>query len=254
MAGLKGFGDPFGDQGPPSASRPAVVEAIAEVREGIQRAAIASGRDPSAVRLVAITKTRTVEEVKQALDAGCDDLGENYVQEAREKARKLPGARWHMVGNLQKNKINLAVDLFEVIHSLDHVSLIQRLDARCAERRRNLIGLIQVTLGGEKTKRGIGPDQVLAMLDEIAKDPPTTLRLSGLMTIPPPVDDPDLSRPHFRALRETLDRILEKQYPFWHGAELSMGMSDDYLVAIQEGATMIRLGRSLFGDRPPKEG
>jgi pyridoxal phosphate enzyme (YggS family) len=229
------------------------VEAISHIREGIQRAAIASGRDPSSVRLVAITKTRTVEEIRQALDAGVEDLGENYIQEAREKARKLPGARWHMVGNLQKNKVNLAVDLFEVIHSLDTISLIKRLDQRCAERRRNLIGLIQVTLGGERSKRGLGPEQVLDMLDEIAKDPPSTLRLSGLMTIPPPVDDAEDNRLHFRTLRETLDKILQRNYPFWSGAELSMGMSDDYLVAIQEGATMIRLGRSLFGDRPPKE-
>lgn len=229
------------------------MEAIARIREDIQRAAIASGRDPASVRLVAVTKTRTVEEIRQALDAGAEDLGENYIQEAREKARKLPGARWHMVGNLQKNKVNLAVDLFEVIHSLDNISLIKRLDQRCAERRRNLIGLIQVTLGGEKTKRGLSPEGVLQMLDEIAKEPPEYLRLSGLMSVPPPVDDPEDNRVHFRTLRETLDRILERNYPFWAGAELSMGMSDDYGVAIQEGATMIRLGRSLFGDRPAKD-
>jgi pyridoxal phosphate enzyme (YggS family) len=253
LIGLKGFGDPFGDEGPPPPSRPAIAEAISEVREQIERASIASGRDPSSVRLVAITKTRTVDEIRQALAAGAEDLGENYIQEARDKARKVPGARWHMVGHLQKNKVNLAVDLFEVIHSLDNASLIKRLDMRCAERRRNLMGLIQVSLGGEKTKRGLSPDQVLTMLDELAQEPPEYLRLSGLMTIPPPVDDPEENRPHFRTLRQTLDRILERQYPFWHGAELSMGMSDDYLVAIQEGATMIRLGRSLFGDRPPKE-
>lgn len=229
------------------------MEAISEVREQIQRASIASGREPSSVRLVAVTKTRSLEEVRMAMDAGCEDLGENYIQEARDKARKLPGARWHMVGHLQKNKVNLAVDLFEVIHSLDDISLIRRLDVRCTERRRNLTGLIQVTLGGEKSKKGLTPGQALAMLDEIAKEPPQYLRLSGLMTIPPPVEDPEQNRPHFRALRETLEQILGRNYPFWSGSELSMGMSDDYLVAIQEGATMIRLGRSLFGDRPSKE-
>jgi hypothetical protein len=247
------LGDPFGDSGPPSPSRSPIAEAIADVREQIQRASIASGRDPSSVRLVAITKTRSVDEIRQALQAGAEDLGENYIQEAREKARKLPGARWHMVGNLQKNKVNLAVDLFEVIHSLDSVSLIKRLDARCAERRRNLVGLVQVTLGGEKSKRGLSPDGVFGMLEEIAKDPPEYLRLSGLMTIPPPVDNPEENRPHFRALRQILEQILERRYPFWHGSELSMGMSDDYLVAIEEGATMIRLGRCLFGERPTKE-
>lgn len=253
LNGLKGFGDPFGDGGQPPPSRPAIVDAISLVREQIQRASIASGRDPSSVRLVAVTKTRTVEEIRLAVEAGCEDLGENYIQEARDKARKLPGVRWHMVGHLQKNKVNLAVDLFEVIHSLDNISLIKRLDARCAERRRNLTGLLQVTLGGEKSKRGLSPDKVLEMLEEIAKAPPAYLRLSGLMTIPPPADDPEENRPHFRKLREILNQILERQYPFWSGAELSMGMSDDYLVAVQEGATMIRIGRSLFGDRPPKE-
>ena len=145
------FGDPFGDPIPTTPSRAAIPSAITEVRESIQRAAIAAGRDPASVRLVGITKTRTVDEIRQALDSGIEDLGENYLQEARDKARKLPGARWHMVGNLQKNKVNLAVDLFEVIHSLDSASLISRLEARCAARRRNLVGLIQVTLGGEKT-------------------------------------------------------------------------------------------------------
>ncbi len=243
------FGDPFGEKLPVPPPRAAIPSAITEVRESIQRAAITAGRDPASVRLVGITKTRTIDEIRQALDSGVEDLGENYIQEAREKARKLPGARWHMVGNLQKNKVNLAVDLFEVIHSLDSVSLISRLEARCAARRRNLVGLIQVTLGGEKTKKGLNPDKVLALLDEVAKEPPEFLRLSGLMTIPPPVEDPEENRQHFRTLRETLERILAKGYPFWSGTELSMGMSDDYRVAIEEGATMIRLGRILFGER-----
>ena len=229
---------------------PAVVAALAEVREEIHRASIASGRDPDSVRLVAVTKTRTVDEVKLALDAGADDLGENYIQEAREKARKLPGARWHMVGNLQKNKVNLAVDLFEVIHSLDNLGLIRRLDRRCKDRHRHLTGLLQVKLGNEKTKRGLSVEELYSLLEELRSEPPEYLRLSGLMTIPPPVDSPEENRVHFRRLKELLDEILSKDFPFWSGAELSMGMSDDYLVAIEEGATMIRLGRRLFGERP----
>lgn len=220
------------------------------MREQIERACISAGRDPSSVRLVAVTKTRTVEEIKEALEAGAEDLGENYLQEAREKARRLPGARWHMVGHLQKNKVNLAVDLFEVIHSLDDLALIQRLDHRCSERRRRLTGLIQITLGGERTKRGLAPEALFELLDQLAADPPTSLRLAGLMTIPPPCEQPEDNRQHFRALRLLLDRVLEKGYPFWAGRELSMGMSDDYLVAIEEGATMIRLGTCLFGERP----
>ncbi len=198
---------------------------------------------------MAVTKTRTVEEIKLALDAGLEDLAENYIQEAREKARKLPGARWHMVGNLQKNKVNLAVDLFEVIHSLDSASLIRRVDKRCKDRHRRLTGLLQVNLSGEKTKYGLSRSEVFELLDELATEPPEYLRLSGLMTIPPPVNSPEENRPYFRQLAELLDEITGRKYPFWHGRELSMGMSDDFLVAIEEGATMIRVGRRLFGER-----
>lgn len=219
------------------------------MQEQIQRTCIERGRDSSSVRLVAITKTRTIEEVKLALEAGVEDLGENYVQEAREKARKLPGARWHMVGNLQRNKVNLAVDLFEVIHSLDSLSLVKRLEKRCEARHRRLTGLLQVNLSNEKTKGGLNPKQLFEFLDELSSEPPEYLRLSGLMTVPPPVEDPEENRPYFRRCRELLDEIVERDYPFWHGRQLSMGMSDDFLVAIEEGATMIRVGRALFGER-----
>lgn len=251
MFATNGFGDPFSNDSTLPPAVPAAVSALAEVREEIHRASISAGRDPDSVSLVVVTKTRTVDEIKLALDAGADDLGENYIQEAREKARKLPGARWHMIGNLQKNKVNLAVDLFEVIHSLDNLSLIRRLDRRCKDRHRHLTGLLQVKLGDEKTKRGLSISQVHELLDELRAEPPEYLRLSGLMTIPPPVDDPEENRVHFRRLKSLLDEILSKDYPFWSGSELSMGMSDDYLVAIEEGATMIRLGRRLFGERTP---
>jgi len=250
LFGPKGFGDPFGDSSAaPPPSRPPIVNAIAEITEQIQRTCIEKGRDPDSVRLVAITKTHTVEAIKLALDAGVEDLGENYIQEAREKARKLPGARWHMVGHLQKNKVNLAVDLFEVIHSLDNAGLIRRLEKRCEARHRRLTGLIQVNLAGEKTKYGLDPAGVFDLLEELSDNPPEYLRISGLMTIPPPVDDPEDNRPHFRRLAELLKEIEERDYPFWSGRELSMGMSDDYLVAIEEGATMIRVGRKIFGAR-----
>jgi len=226
------------------------VTSIAEIREQIQRTCIEKGRDPSSVRLVAVTKKRTVKEIELALEAGVEDLGENYIQEAREKARKLPGARWHMIGNLQKNKVNLAVDLFEVIHSLDRIDLIKRVEKRCKTRHRRLTGLLQVNLSKEKSKYGLAEERVFPMLEELAEEPPEFLRLSGLMTIPPPVDNPEENRDYFRRLREMLETIVEKKYPFWQGRELSMGMSDDYLVAIEEGATMIRVGRSIFGERP----
>lgn len=249
---LKGWGLPFSDPEPQLLVRSGVAEAAALIREEIERTCIRLGRDPRSVRLVGVTKTRTTEEIRTALEAGIEDIGENYIQEAREKARRLPGARWHMIGHLQKNKVNLAVDLFEVIHSLDSISLIRRLDQRCAERHRHLSGLIQVHLGGESTKHGLRPDEVLGLVEELALDPPRYLRLCGLMTVPPPSDVAEDNREHFQTLRLTLQKILDRKYDFWAGSELSMGMSDDYLVAIEEGATMIRLGRCLFGDRPPK--
>ncbi len=245
---FSGFGDPFADAD--QAPEPSTVRSrIGQIREAVDRACLAGGRDPNSVRLIGVTKTLSPEEVRPAIEAGLEDLGENYLQEARQKASRLPGARWHLIGHLQRNKVNLAVDLFETIHTLDSAPLIRRLDRRCGERGRNLPGLIQIRLGGEDTKHGVDPDELFDLLDELREDPPRFLRLVGLMTIPPPGPDPEASRPHFRYLRTLLERVLEQGYPFWHGRELSMGMSDDYLVAVEEGATMIRVGRAIFGER-----
>lgn len=228
---------------------PSLRTRLAEIRETIERICIEQGRDPSSVRVIGVTKTRSVDEIRAALEAGLDDLGENYIQEAREKASKLPGARWHMIGNLQSNKVNLAVDLFESIHSLHSLSLIRKLDRRCEARNRKLWGLLQVKQVEEKNKKGLSPDRVFELLDSLAEEPPKYLKLVGLMTIPPPVEEAEENRPHFRSLAKLLEQIKERDYPFWSGSELSMGMSDDYLVAVEEGATMIRLGRILFGER-----
>lgn len=220
------------------------------MHEQIARCCVEAGREPAGVRVIGVTKSRTIDEVREAIEAGLEDLAENYVQDARERISQLPGARWHLVGHLQRNKVNLAVDLFEMIHSLDSLPLLRRLEKRCRQRGRHLPGLIQVRLGGEPTKHGVPPEGLFPLLDQLAQDPPLNLRLVGLMAIPPPPRDPEDSRPHFRRLRELLEAVRERGYPFWHGAELSMGMTDDYPVAIQEGATMIRLGRAIFGERP----
>lgn len=246
--GLGGFGDPFAETGA-TPDLPPVQGRLAQVRESIDRTCIRAGRDPASVRVIGVTKTRSADEIRPALEAGLDDLAENYVQEARQKAAQLPGARWHMIGPLQRNKVNLAVDLFESVHSLHNLGLVQKLDRRCGERNRRLWGLLQIKLGGEKSKRGLLPEQALELLEELKLAPPQTLRLVGLMTVPPPPKDPEDSRPHFQALRRLLEEIQQRDYPFWCGAELSMGMSDDYLVAVEEGATMVRLGRVLFGER-----
>ena len=243
-----GFGDPFAEpaQGP---ERSTVRTRIGQIREAIDRACVSMGRDPNSVKLLGVTKTLSPEQIRPAIEAGLEDLGESYVQEAREKAARLPGARWHLIGHLQRNKVNLAVDLFEMIHTLDSASLIRRLDRRCGERGRNLPGLIQVRLGDEETKHGVEPGDLFELLDDLREDPPRHLRLVGLMTIPPPGSEAEGSRPHFRRLRQLLEQVLEQDYPFWHGRELSMGMSDDYLVAVEEGSTIIRAGRAIFGER-----
>ncbi|MBI3929474.1 MAG: YggS family pyridoxal phosphate-dependent enzyme [Armatimonadetes bacterium] len=249
LGGLRGFGDPFAEPEAPPPSLDSVRVRLAQIREAIDRTCVRVGREPSSVKIIGVTKTLTVEEIQPALEAGLDDLGENYVQEARKKAAALPGTRWHMIGNLQRNKVNLAVDLFEGIHSLDSLPLIRRLDERCKARNRKLWGLLQIKQGGEKSKQGLKEDAAFELLDALRKEPLEFLRLTGLMSVPPPVDDPEQNRPHFRALRTLLGRIQEQGYPFWSGSELSMGMSDDYLVAVEEGATMVRLGRAVFGER-----
>lgn len=222
---------------------------LCAIRDAIDKACLACGRAPSSVKLVGVSKTVSAEGVKPAIEAGLEDLGENYLKEAREKAAKLPGVRWHLIGRLQSNKVNLAVDLVEMIHSLDSADLIRRVDKRCGERGCSLPGLIQVRLGEEATKSGVDPDDLFTLLDDLASDPPRYLRLVGLMTIPPPGKDPEDSRPYFRQLRKLLDQVTERKYPFWGGQELSMGMSEDYLVAVEEGATLVRVGRALFGAR-----
>lgn len=222
---------------------------IGKIREAVDRACVACNRDPNSVKLIGVTKTLPPEAIVPAIEAGLEDLGENYLREAREKAAKLPGVRWHLIGHLQSNKVNLAVDLVEMIHSVDSLALLKRIDRRCGERGVNLPCLIQVNIGGEITKNGVSPEQLFEMLEELALDPPRYLRLVGLMTIPPPPAQPEDSRPAFRALRELLDRVVERGYPFWLGRELSMGMSSDYLVAVEEGATMIRVGTAIFGHR-----
>ncbi|MEW6283796.1 MAG: YggS family pyridoxal phosphate-dependent enzyme [Candidatus Eremiobacterota bacterium] len=246
--GLGGFGDPFADalEVPPLEG---VRGRLAEIKEAIARTCVRAGRDPRSVRLVGVTKLQSVAEIKEAIDAGLEDLGENYVQEARQKAMQLPGAKWHLIGHLQKNKVHLAVQLFQMLHTLDSADLIQRVEQRCHERGQNLSGLIQVKLGGEPTKSGIQPGEIFRLLDQVSQSPPSRLKLVGLMAIPPQPQKPDDTRPYFRQLRSLLEQVQQRGYPFWAGAELSMGMSLDYLVAIEEGATLVRLGTAIFGPR-----
>ena len=232
----------------------ALRERFKDVRTRIETAAQACDRSPDEITLVAITKTHPAETLKAALALGLRDLGENRVQEAEEKIAELGrnAARWHLVGHLQANKARRAVTLFDVIHSLDSVALAERLERMCAEvNRESLDVLVQVDLGGEATKTGIEAAQLPGLLAAL-KDCPR-LRLCGLMTLPPYFENPDCSRPFFKALRELRDELQDQEY-FGLGVnagkgELSMGMSHDFEVAIEEGATMIRVGTALSGAR-----
>ncbi len=253
MFSIGSFGSPIDEPNNPSLASGSRDDSLASrlslIRNEVARICVEQGRDYSSVQIMGVSKHQSVEAVQEAIDAGLEDFGENYVQEGREKAVAVAGARWHLLGPLQSNKVNLAVDLFESIHSLHSLAIIQKVEKRCEKRSRRLTGLIQVCLGGESSKRGFQPEELLPLLDEIAKDPPSYLKLSGLMTIPPAQSDPEHNRPYFRQLKELLVSIQEKDYSFWRGSELSMGMSDDYTVAVEEGATIIRLGRALFGER-----
>jgi pyridoxal phosphate enzyme (YggS family) len=225
-------------------------ERFANVRQRIENAARGCGRSADEVTLVAISKTHPAEILRAALDLGVTDLGENRVQEAEAKIVELgrEAARWHLVGHLQSNKARRAIQLFDVIHSLDSSELAERLDRLCLEEgRQELPVLIQVNLGGEKTKTGIDPRDLPQLLETTAAS--ERLRLVGLMTLPPYFENADCGRPFFKALRDLRDE-MKADGRFGEGrGELSMGMSHDFEIAIEEGATILRVGTSIFGER-----
>ncbi len=225
-------------------------ERLEDVRERITSAAIRSNRDPSEITLIAISKTHPADVVQSALELGLQDFGENRVQEAEEKIPQVDrkAARWHLVGHLQANKARRAVELFDFIHSLDSTSLALRLDRLCAEEhRKELPVLIQVDFAGEETKSGIEPFRLPQLLQTLKSC--ERLRLSGLMTLPPYFADPECVRPFFKTLRTLRDQLkLEGHFGDGDG-ELSMGMTHDFEIAVEEGATMLRVGTAIFGQR-----
>jgi pyridoxal phosphate enzyme (YggS family) len=205
---------------------------------------------PQEVTLSAISKTHPASLVRAAIELGATDIGENRVQEAEQKINEVgrSAARWHLVGHLQANKARRAVQLFDVIHSLDSLDLARRLDRLCGEEgRENFPVLIQVDLGHEETKSGVGEGELRELVDGLKGL--NRVQLIGLMTLPPFFDDPEQARPFFRRLRELRDE-LAAQGAFRDGkGELSMGMTHDFAVAIEEGATMVRVGTAIFGAR-----
>lgn len=223
---------------------------LARIRAQIEAAALRCGRLPEEVTLIAISKTHPASIVRTAIALGATDIGENRVQEAEQKIKEVgrTAARWHLVGHLQTNKARRAVQLFDVIHSLDSLELARRLDRLCGqEGRKSLPVLIQVDLGHEETKSGIDEGQLPELIDGLTSL--ERVQLVGLMTLPPFFEDPEQVRPFFRRLRELRDD-LATQGAFGEGTgELSMGMTQDFEVAIEEGATMVRVGTAIFGQR-----
>ncbi len=221
---------------------------LQSIRDRSGAAARRAGRDPGAITLVGVSKTVPPERVREAFEAGLADLGENRVQEARGKIPLLPeGIRWHLVGHLQGNKAKAAAGLFAVIHSIDSVDLLLRLDRAASDGNRTIEALVQVDLAGEKSKFGVTPDGLDAILEAAADC--VKVRVRGLMILPPYDEDPERTRPWFRRLRE-IRESAGARHPRLTLEHLSMGMSEDFEVAIEEGATMVRVGRALFGERP----
>ncbi len=223
---------------------------LASLRERIAAACARAGRDPAAVTLMGVSKFQPPEAVRAALDAGLTTFGESRVQEAKAKIPLCPGrARWQMIGHLQSNKCRDAVALFSMIQSVDSLALAQELDRQCEKAAKTLPILLEVNVAGEASKFGYAPAKVLADFRELNQLP--RLEIHGLMTIAPYSPTPERVRPVFRRLRELrgeCEQLLGAPLPV-----LSMGMSGDFEVAIEEGATLVRVGSALFGERPKKE-
>jgi pyridoxal phosphate enzyme (YggS family) len=226
-----------------------LAENIARVRTNIAEAAQKAGRDPGEVTLVAVSKTKPVELVEMAYNLGVTDFGENRVQEALPKVEHFhpQGLRWHLIGHLQSNKAGKVVGPFSYIHSVDSLHLAQILNRHALEEGIQLSILLQVNVAGEASKEGVAPADARVLAQQIADLP--ALRVEGLMTVAPLVSNPEEVRPVFRELRLLRDRLRET-VPAGNWQHLSMGMTDDYAIAIEEGATLVRVGRAIFGQRP----
>ena len=229
-----------------------IAENIHRVREGIASGARRAGRRPNEITLMAVTKTFAPERIREAYSAGIRVFGENRVQEFAGKAdavRDLAGAEWHMIGHLQSNKAAKAAELFAAVDSIDSVKLAEKLNNSAQKLNKNLAVLIEINVGDEEVKSGVAPeaDELQALLEAAPEFSSVTIR--GLMTIPPFTEDPEESRPFFQTLRRLRDRIAAQEYPSVSMDVLSMGMSHDFEVAIEEGSTCVRLGTAIFGER-----
>jgi len=234
-----------------------IAENIARVRERIAAAARRTGRIPDEITLMGVSKTFPPERIREAYATGLRIFGENRVQEFAEKAnalRDLRDTEWHLIGHLQTNKAAKATELFDAIDSVDSVRMAEKLNAFAESAGKKLSVLVEINVGGEKSKSGVAPapdDQGSDELEQILQGAPRwgSLKIQGLMTVPPYAEDPEASRPYFRQLRQIRDSIAARALPKIGTTVLSMGMSHDFKVAIEEGATCVRVGTAIFGER-----
>jgi len=225
---------------------------IESVRGRIAAACRRAGRRPEDITLVAVSKTFPAERIREVVRAGVSDIGENYVQEVLPKREALAGEpiRWHFIGHLQSNKAKSIAAWVTMVHALDSQALAQELDARAARANRTIDALVEVNTTGEQSKFGISPDQVLPFVRSLEGFP--HIRICGLMTIGPFLPDPEGSRPMFRRLRELRETLARHSQQNLDPVHLSMGMTGDFEVAVEEGATLLRIGTALFGSRPKR--
>ncbi len=219
-----------------------------KVLEGIGEAAAKCGRDPRGVKLLAASKAQSASRIQEAIAAGIRLFGENYVQEAKAKKDLIQApVQWHMIGHLQRNKVRAALNLFDLIESLDSLELARELDREGKRRGKAVRAFVEVNLAGEESKSGIAKEKVAEMLEEAGDL--THVRVEGLMAVPPFREDLEEARPYFRGLRELQADLMALKIPNVDLQELSMGMTHDYPVAIEEGATLVRIGTAIFGPR-----
>ena len=224
---------------------PTIKENLLKVMVRIEEAARRARRDPGEIKLVAVSKTVEPARIKEAIEAGISVLGENYVQEARKKIEEIGrGVTWHFIGHLQSNKAKSAIHLFDMIHSVDNLSLAKELNRRAEQENRTVRALIEVNLAQEATKFGMDEEKLFDLAQAMLQL--NHLSLEGLMTMPPYFDDPERGRPYYMKMRELREKMVREGIPI---KELSMGMSNDFEIAIEEGATYVRIGTAIFGPR-----
>ena len=230
-------------------TRDEIADNLRTVRERIAAAAARAGRDASEVTLVVVTKTRGLDEVRVAVQAGATDLGENYVQELVAKARELgdDGVRWHAIGHLQTNKVRQVVPVVSLIHSLDSLRLAEEIERRAGAAGRTIPALVQVNVAGEDSKFGVDEAGLMDLAPRVMEL--QSVRLAGLMTMPPFVEEGEDNRRYFARVRELRDDLVTRGIPADSLRELSMGMTSDYEVAVEESASLVRVGTAIFGPR-----